>query len=310
LGVSKVIRAMSADELYWLVEAQLSKWSEQETRKRQQKQKEVAREAVKQHAENLKWKAEQDTKAAQKNLETFRNVLLGSLQDNLALDWEKFLDRRSIRPFQFDHLTPDRDEIRLKLLGPEPREKFVPSPVLEEISFLEYFFPFLKRRRLERENNALAEFERQKKREKAGFAKRLKEYRSREKEVVEVYNAAVRAYNHKLTEEKGRYVQERDEFIARQEAHNRAVLAFRSRYEAGSTEAVERYVQMVLEQSSYPQPIVGEPDVGFDEASKILIVNFWLPGPKDIPNIVEYKYVASRKAIKPLEMKQKEFQGF
>src|SRR5262249_24918547 len=56
--------------------------------------------------------------------------------------------------------------------------------------------------------------------------------------------------------------------------------------------------------------IAGEPDVRFDEASKILIISFWLPGPENIPNIVEYKYIASRKAIKPVEMKQKEFEVY
>src|SRR5207248_2342485 len=103
-----------------------------------------------------------------------------------------------------------------------------------------------------------------------------------------------------------RYIREREQ----QEAHNDAVLAFRSRYEVGSAEAVERYMQMVLERSVYPEPIAGEPDVRFDEASKTLIVSFWLPGPADIPNILEYKYIASRKAIKPVEMKQKEFEAF
>src|SRR5579871_6892492 len=43
LGVSKVIRAMTEEELDWLVEAQLAKWREQEKRKRQQKEKEAER---------------------------------------------------------------------------------------------------------------------------------------------------------------------------------------------------------------------------------------------------------------------------
>jgi len=310
LGLSKVIRAMSADELDWLVEAQLAKWSEQETRKRQQKQKETEREAARQHAENLKWQAEEDTTAAQQNIENFRSILSRSLNESLALDWEQLLDRRSFRPFQFNHPRPNRDTIRLQLLGPEPTERHVPSPLPEEISFLEIFLPFLRRRRLERETTATEMCEQQKKRAKAEFAKRLKEYRLREKEVVEAYNAAVHAYNHKLNEEKEKYVRQRNEFLAQQLTHNSAVLAFRSRYEAGSPEAVEQYTQMVLERSSYPEPIAGEAEVRFDEPSKTVIVSFWLPGPADVPNIVEYKYIVSRKEIKPSAMKQKEFQAF
>ena len=127
--------------------------------------------------------------------------------------------------------------------------------------------------------------------------------------VVEAYNMAVHIYNARLKQEKEKHLRQRDEF-APQVAHNFAVLAMRSRYEAGSPEAVERYIQMALERSSYPEPIPGESDVRFDGSSKTLIANFWLPGPADISNIVEYKYVASRKAIKSVEMKQKEFEAF
>ena len=45
-------------------------------------------------------------------------------------------------------------------------------------------------------------------------------------------------------------------------------------------------------------------------ASKALVLNFWLPTPSDIPRIIEYKYVASRKEIVPVPMKPKEFEGF
>jgi hypothetical protein len=41
-----------------------------------------------------------------------------------------------------------------------------------------------------------------------------------------------------------------------------------------------------------------------------LIVAFWLPCPADLPNVEEYKFVASRKEIKPVEMKAKEAAAF
>ena len=55
LGLSKVIRAMNALELQWLVEAQIEKWDDQEARKRQQKQKEAEREENRRQAVNSKW---------------------------------------------------------------------------------------------------------------------------------------------------------------------------------------------------------------------------------------------------------------
>jgi restriction system protein len=310
LGVSKIIRAMTLRELEWLVEAQLAKWREQEARKRQQRRKEKEREAVRRHAENLKAQAEEDTRETQQNLEAFRTILAGSLGVSLALDWEQFLDKRSVPPFQFSRAKPDRDQIRLQLLGPTPTQRRVERPDPERPSFWELFLPFLRSRRLEREAEDAEYFEKEKRLAKAAFLKRKSEYAAREKEVVEAYNAAVRAYNANLNEQKERYIRERDELLAQQAAHNSAILAFRGRYEAGSPEAVERYVQIVLERSSYPEPIAGEPDSRFDEASKTLIVSFWLPGPTAVPNVVEHRYVVSRKAIKPVEMKQKEFEVF
>jgi restriction system protein len=310
LGVSKVIRAMTSDELDWLVEAQIEKWRDQETRKRRQRRTEAERKAASQQAENLKGQAEEDTRAAQENLETFRVILTGNLGINLALDWEQLLDRRCAQPFQFSQPIPNKDQIRLQLLGPKPTETFVASLTLERPSFLEFFLPFLRRGRLERGAQNYETVEREKQRARTEFRKRFKEYESREKEAREAYNSAVRTYNAKLEHEKEKYVRQRDEFLAPQVAHNCAVLALRSRYEASAPQAVEQYLQMVLERSSYPEPIAGELDVRFDDASKMLIVNFCLPGPGDVPKIVEYKYVASRKAIKPVEMKPKEFEAF
>jgi restriction system protein len=310
LGVSKVIHAMTRSELNWLIDAQLAKWQEQETRKREQRQKDAERLQAWQQAVNLKTQAEEDTKAAQDTRETFQSILTGSLGISMALDWEQLLDRRSFSAFRFSEPKPDRDQIRLQILGPKPTERAVAFPVPERAGFLEFFLPFLRRRRLQRIAEAAEKFENETRLAKSNFHKRLKEYASGEKEVLEAYNSAVRTYNAKLKQEKETYTRERETFIAHQESHNSAVIAFRARYETGSPEAVERYVQMVLARSAYPESIAGEPDARFEESSQTLIVSFWLPGPSDVPNIVEYKYVSSRKAIKPVEMKQKDFQAF
>jgi restriction system protein len=168
----------------------------------------------------------------------------------------------------------------------------------------------LRTQRHQRDYQAAEAYEKEKKRARAEFVRRLKEYRSAETEVEKAYITAVSEYNGQLRAAKEKYIQERDAFVAHQEAHNSAVLAFRSRYEAGSPEAVERYAQMVLEKSSYPEGVPGEPDIQFDGASKTLVINFEVPRPCDVPNVLEFKYVVSKKCIKPVEMKQKDFDAF
>src|SRR5262245_20799427 len=119
LGVSKVVKAMTPNELYWLVQAQLAKWAEQEARRRQAKQKESARQAARDHAENMKAQAEEDTQAAQEQLGIYRALLSTGLGVSLTVDWESLLDRRPYPPLLFADPKPDRDAIRHQLLGPK-----------------------------------------------------------------------------------------------------------------------------------------------------------------------------------------------
>jgi restriction system protein len=310
LGVSKVIRATTEAELDWLAEAQRSKWAEQEQRKRQQQQKEAERAAAKQEAENLRVQAEEETRAAQQKIDAYRSILAVGLAVDLALDWDQLLDRAEFPPFRFTLETPDRDQIRRQVLGPEPQPVPVAAPVPEEPSFFEAFLPFLRRRRLERQEEQRRAYENKKSRAKFEFEKKLKEYRGREATVIEAFNRAASEYNARLKAAKNEYIQKRQKFLAHREAHNNAVLAFRERYSSGSAEAVEQYARLVLDKSAYPDGIPANPDFAFDEASKTLVINFWLPGPDAVPRIVEHKYIASRKTIKLVEMKAKDFEAF
>jgi restriction system protein len=310
LGVSKIIRAMTRGELEWLAEAQLDKWSDQETRKRAQRAREKERKNAKVEAEALKAESGRETAAAAAAIDAFWRVLVSGLGPDLAPDWESLLDRSVYPPFHFRESKPDLDDIRLRLLGPEPQERHIPVPRAEEPSAFEVLLPFLRRRRLEREAEAQKAWERENKDARAGFVRAWKDYQAGAPKVVATYKAAAAAHAAKLEKAKQAYETERAAFLARQQAHNDAVLGFRARYEEGSPEAVERYAQMVLEKSEYPDGISGEPDVQFDQDSSTLVINFWLPTPSDLPTVVEYRYVASRREIKPVEMKSKEFEAF
>jgi restriction system protein len=310
LGASRVVRAMSRGDLEFQVTSQLYKWNEQEQRKRTQKQKEAQRESARQHAVNLKLQAEEDTALAQQQLAAFREILSSANGRNLAIDWEQLLDRQTLESFQFNYAKPERDKIRVQLLGPTPVEIAVAAPAPEKPSVWEFLLPFLRTRRLEREAEATAAYEKQARRARVEHAKRVQQYKAREHEVTDAYNVAVREYNSKLKTAQQAYVKRRNEFRTRQEEHNNSVIAFRDRYAAGEPDGVEQYVQMVLARSTYPEDIAGEPEVLFDSASKTLIVNFWLPAPSEVPRVTEYQFVASRKEIKPKEMKAKDFEAF
>jgi restriction system protein len=88
--------------------------------------------------------------------------------------------------------------------------------------------------------------------------------------------------------------------------HNEAVDSFRTAYEAGDPDAVERYVSLVLARSVFPSTFSRECAVAYSAADKTIVVNVPLPTPDELPQVVEYRFVASRGVIDEKQMKDKE----
>ena len=97
LGVSKVVRAMTPQELQWITQVQLQKWSDQESRKRALKSREADRKAANQRKLDVQRQAEDDTKTAQESITRLRSVLLDGVARNPALNWDK-IECHSVNP--------------------------------------------------------------------------------------------------------------------------------------------------------------------------------------------------------------------
>jgi restriction system protein len=303
LNVRKEVCARTEEEFDWRVRNQLAKWKAQEQKKRQ------LSEAC-QHVADLRAKAEYLSREVQERIKAYRTLLIAGLSAECVVNWNDLFDRSPFPPppaFVFDHPKPDLAQIRAMLLGLEPNEDAIRREwaVPDERPFLELFLPFLRAKRQRLEGEAADEYQRQ-----------LQKRRTAEQKVVATYNQQVREYNQWRRDAKQmhavdmeRYEKSRQQSADRQARRNRAVSEFRDQFERGSSEAVARYVQMALERSAYPDGITGEPDVAFDEPSRTLVVNFWLPHPSDLPTTIEYKFIATRKEIKPVEMKKGDFQA-
>ena len=95
-----------------------------------------------------------------------------------------------------------------------------------------------------------------------------------------------------------------------QAKHNKAIDTFKSAFKCGDPEAIEKYIKIILNKSQYPKAIYKEFTVKYDTASGTVIINYFLPNPDQIPKIVQYKYVISKKDISPVEMKKNEFKEY
>ena len=103
---------------------------------------------------------------------------------------------------------------------------------------------------------------------------------------------------------------ERDAFQKKQQDHNEEIDALRDDFEQAHGSAIEKYVYLVLERSQYPDGLERDYEVEYDPLGENLIVSFDLPPKEAVPRVIQQKFIASRKVIEPVDMKQKEFDTF
>jgi restriction system protein len=85
----------------------------------------------------------------------------------------------------------------------------------------------------------------------------------------------------------------RKTFIAKQAEQHAAIDTFRARYTAKEPSVITEYCDMVLGNSDYPDCLPREFDLDFNPDTGVLVVNYKLPAPADIPTLNEVKYVQS-----------------
>jgi restriction system protein len=152
----------------------------------------------------------------------------------------------------------------------------VPEP-----SWTEVIFKSKKQRRLELAERARAEFE-----------SRLSQYHEQKAAHKDRTQQAKREHEKQIHEQ------------------NAEIDQFKAGYENGVLAAVERYTSMVLNRSEYPDEFNAEFATRFTPESQTLVVDYHLPTPDELPRVEQHRFVQSRKAIEPVDMKAKVFDAF
>ncbi|MBT2642533.1 restriction endonuclease [Bacillus sp. ISL-41] len=242
LKEDKVITAKTHWELEEKVKNQKQRWKDKEKKVKNQKR-----------IEKLKCSAITDTERSLELIEEYRNLLQFSLNRKHSINWDKLFSKE----------TYEVEEPNL--------EKFIALVnVPKEDKFFELFLPSLKKKRLEKMNEA-------------------------EKE-----------YNHAYTE----YQREKNEFINEQREINESVKQFKLAYEDSITPFVEKYFGTVIDSSVYPEGINKNFEIQYLSEAKALVIDFDLPLPGNVPDIIEYKFIQARKEIVTKKMKKKEFEEY
>lgn len=266
LTKQRTIKARSLKELHGKAKACMATWSQQEV-----KQRVIA--AKKDAKEQAQAEANQADAHAKKNLEELRNILAHTLDIDDKIDWEAEHDTRKFRRFSFRH-APRKQE-------PQPQPP-PPKPGLTWLLRGRY------RRWLTRCNEVQA----------------LNE--SAVVRAQEQWERAIREYETERTEAKQQHAREKQAFLDEQKRFNEALVEFRRRFEAGEPTAIVEYCSRVFEQSQYPEGLLLNHTVEYDEEADFVAVTLEVPSLDSLPMIAGYKFVARGNRINPINLKKKE----
>jgi restriction system protein len=87
---------------------------------------------------------------------------------------------------------------------------------------------------------------------------------------------------------------------ARAAAYNREMDAWRTAFAAGEPEAVEWFVDQVLQSSRYPTGFPTRWQVAYRPENRDVVVEFELPPQHVVPAVREYRYIKARDAVEPV----------
>jgi restriction system protein len=90
----------------------------------------------------------------------------------------------------------------------------------------------------------------------------------------------------------------KNEFETKQKSHNEKVTRLKADYERGAADAVVEYCELVLNNSIYPDSFPKEFDLEYNPDTKLLVIDYVLPAPDDLPKVSEVKYINTKKEIK------------
>lgn len=95
-------------------------------------------------------------------------------------------------------------------------------------------------------------------------------------------------------------------FHQKQEEYNLEVISLKQDYLLKKNLAINKYIRLILENSDYPFLFKKEIYCEYNPENKILIVDYYLPAPKDIPTLKSISFVASQNEIKEKHITEKQ----
>lgn len=304
LNTFRVLKDLDSWILQNKVEAQFTKWDNLwfkiQNNIKTQKEKEL----------NL-FTAEERTREAQEKLRDIENILIHTLDIDDTVDWESLKDKKEFKVSNPKYnLENELNQI------PIPKEPAIKNPPEQpninnykpRFSFFDKLFKSQRKKKIDTA--------------KSNYEKAINSWNEQVKEIEE-YNSQLRNEYEKLLsnvmrqkeEIKKKYkaleekwAQELDDYYKNQENHNKKIEDLKAKYFQKEPNSILQYCELVLNNSEYPESFPQDFDLDYNINNKLLLVDYFLPSPENIPKLFEVKYIAARKELKEYYISDKQFE--
>ena len=105
------------------------------------------------------------------------------------------------------------------------------------------------------------------------------------------------------------YEYKRQEFEQGQAKYNASIDEKRRRFQEGDAEVVSWFLKRTIDAIAFPEGYGTSVEVQFEPLGGTAIISLYLPSLVEIPRVSSYKFVKSRTAIDPVEMKSKDLEA-
>lgn len=241
------------------------------------------------YKENRADYVDQLNQEAKEAIETLNNILIHTLSVDDTVDWDsiKRKDAFRINPVNFFKDGKKPDFIIFNSFGrPTDFEKISPpiEPALEKVKNEYGIFSKLFRGKAINED----------------FQTRVIKW-NHEKEKINKANMSREAFFNKVVLS---FEKKKNIFEEEKRRDNEALENIKSRYTEKDHRAIEEYCDLVLTASKYPDYFPQNWILEYRANSRIVVVEYDLPAPDQLPKVESYKYVKSRDEVAEKEFTQ------
>jgi restriction system protein len=294
LGTFRVLKDMEKYRLDNKVAAQFKKWDQQWAKISHKNKSQAEKEA----SLNI---AEERTRDAQEKQKQIDNLLIYALDIDDTLNWDSLKDTKEFKVPNPKYIF----ERRLSIIAPPAPPTFRELPkepdlglYKPQLSLVDKIFKSLKEGKIKQAETLYQEAINAWKKsvdETNSFNSNLKEQHEQKLKEFEEQKQTVNKRFDTLEKD---WEREKESYNNNQKEYNDKIEKLKENYFHKNAEAVIQYCEMVLNNSQYPETFPKDFDLDYNSDSKLLIVEYVLPAPDDLPTLTDVKYIATKKELK------------